>query len=219
VTAQFSRTHSNGANGDGNSGPPGGANGSGGDTPRARHTPWEFRVLIALVALMAIGIVLAWTLVGSKSPERLDSASTALLSTACADAQAQLKALPNAFPRTGPDRVTRVRAENTVIRTMIGRFSDVHPRDKTPAAAVRGWSDDWAKVVDARDRYATKLEATRGTDEKVQFVLPASRGLKPITKNMDDFVRENHPNLMPCFTERLELERVEGRRDYRDVTE
>jgi hypothetical protein len=209
VSRQFSPPHPNGADE---------SKGSGGGG-RARHAPWEFRVLMALVALMAIGIVLAWTLVGSRSPERLDPAATAQLSAACTDAQTQLEALPNGFPRTGPDRVARVRAENTVFRTMISRFADVNPRDATPAAAVRGWVDDWAKVVDARDRYATALEATRGTAEKVQFVLPAARGVKPVTKNMDDFVRENHPNLMACFTQRLALETVEGQREYRDVTE
>ena len=210
MTARFSPSHANGSNG---------SNGHGGSGRPARHAPWEFRVLMALVALMAVGIVLAWTFIGSKSPERLDAAATAQLSAACADAQTQLEALPNRAPREGADRVTRIRAEDAIMRTMISRFGDVHPREKTPAAAVRGWTDDWTKVVDARDAYAARLDATRGTDEKVQFVLPADQGIKPVTKKMDDFVRENHPNLMNCFTRRLELETVEGTREYRDVTE
>jgi hypothetical protein len=172
-----------------------------------------------LVALMAIGIVLAWSFVGSKSPERLDSAATTQLSAACTEAQARLEALPNRFPLEGADRVARIRAEDAHLRTMIARFGEVQPREATPAAAVRGWTTDWTRVVDARERYATALEATRGTSEKVQFVLPKSTGIKPVTRNMDDFVRENHPNLQACFTERLELETVEGERRYQDVTE
>jgi len=102
-----------------------------------------------------------------------------------------------------------------VLRAMVRRFAEVRPRASTAAAAVRGWSDDWSKVVDARERYATDLE----TKKAAQFVLPATRGVKPVTKNMDDFVRENHPNLDACFTEGLALETVEGPRDYKKVTQ
>ncbi len=211
VTTNLSPPPRNGSKG---SGP-----GPGDGAPPPRHAHWEFRALTGLVALMAIGIILAWTLIGSKSPERLDSTSASHLSGACADAQAQLKALPNSAPRTGADRVARLRAENAILRAMIGRFGDVRPRGSTPAAAVRGWSSDWTDVVDARQRYADALERTRTSGDKVQFVLPAGRGLKPVTQNMDDFVRENHPNLTACFTQRLELETVEGARVYADVTE
>jgi len=176
--------------------------------------PWEFKALLIFVAVLAVGIILAWTLVGSRSPERLDSAAAADLSAACNDAQAALKALPNPFPHSGPDRVARIRAENDALRTMVRRFAEVHPRGSTPAAAVRGWSDDWSKVVDARDRYANDLE----TKPKTQFVLPATQGLKPVTQNMDDFVRENHPNLDACFADGLALETVEGPRVYTPVT-
>ena len=69
-------------------------------------------------------------------------------------------------------------------------------------------------MVDARDRYANDLE----TKPKTQFVLPATQGLKPVTQNMDDFVRENHPNLDACFTAALALETVEGPREYKAVS-
>ncbi len=161
------------------------------------RAPWEFKVLLSFVAVLGIGIILAWTLVGSRSPERLEPAAASELSAACNDAQAQLASLPNPFPRTGADRVARIRAENDVLRTMIRHFAEVRPRAPTPAAAVRGWSDDWSKAVDARERYANDLE----TKKTAQFVLPATQGLKPITKNMDDFVRENHPNLNACFVD------------------
>jgi len=175
--------------------------------------PWELKALLIFVAVLAVGIILAWTLVGSRSPERLDAAAAADLSAACNDAQAALKALPNPSPRSGPDRVARIRAENNALRTMVRRFGEVHTRGSTPAAAVSGWSDDWSKVVDARERYANDLE----TKNKAQFVLPATQGLKPVTQNMDDFVRENHPNLDACFADALALETVEGPRVYAAV--
>jgi hypothetical protein len=191
-----------------------GANVTDGADPGRSRAPWEFKALLSFVAVLGVGIVLAWTLVGSRSPERLEPAAAAQLSAACDDAQARLKTVPNAFPRTGPDRVARIRTENEVLRTMIRRFGEVRPRAATPAAAVRGWTDDWSKAVDARERYANDLE----TKKTAQFVLPSTQGLKPITKNMDDFVRENHPNLDACFVDALALETVEGPREYKEVT-
>ena len=47
------------------------------DPPSAQHAPWEFLILALFVALIGIGIILGWTLVGSHSPERLDDASAA----------------------------------------------------------------------------------------------------------------------------------------------
>jgi hypothetical protein len=191
-------------------------NGSAERVDEARtHAPWEFILLLLFVAVIGIGIILAWTLVGSRSPERLEPAAASALSAACNDAQAKLKALPNNFPRTGPDRVARIRAENDVLRAMVQRFADVRPPSATHAAAVRGWSEDWSKVIDARDRYATDLE----TKKIAQLVLPSTRALKPVTQNMDDFVRENHPNLDACFVDALALETVEGPRDYKAVTQ
>jgi len=52
----------------------------------------------------------------------------------------------------------------------------------------------------------------------VRFILPAVKAIKPITGHMDDFVRENNPRLDACFTEALQVETVEGPRDYRRVT-
>jgi len=188
------------------------------EPPRRAHTPWEFIILMLFVALIGVGIILAWTLVGSKSPERVDLASANSLSAACNDAQAQLKELPNPSPRTGPDRVARLRAENGVLRTMTSRFNAVRPDASTPAAAVRGWTDDWTKMIDARSRYADDLDAVKNTNNKVQFVTPATGGITPITNKMDDFVRENHPNLDACFTGALQLDVVEGQREYKKVT-
>jgi hypothetical protein len=184
-------------------------------TSRRGRAPWEFIILMLFVALIGIGIILAWTLVGSHSPERLSAADGVRISTACNDAQARLKGLPNPSPITGPDRVARIRAENSILRAMVTQIAQVRPTPGTPASALHGWTTDWSNVIDARDRYATDL-VTKGS---AQFVLPASSGgVKPITQNMDDYVRENHPNLDACFTEALQLEVTEGPREYKKVT-
>jgi hypothetical protein len=186
--------------------------------PARKHAPWEFLILALLVAILCIGIILGWTLVGSHSPERLDDASAATLSVACNQAQTALKALPNPNPVLGADRVARVRAENVVLNNMLEQFATVHPTAKTPAAAVQGWTADWGRMVAARGVYADELAHAAGTDTKVRLIYPATNAIKPVTNQMDDFVRENHPRLDACFTEGLQLEVVEGPRDYQKVT-
>ena len=76
------------------------------------HAPWEFIVLSLFVALICIAIILGWTLVGSKSPERLDEPTAARLAAACNEAQARLKALPVSYPARAP-RWSRASAART----------------------------------------------------------------------------------------------------------
>jgi hypothetical protein len=178
------------------------------------HAPWEFIVLSLFVALICIAIILGWTLVGSHSPERLDEPTAARLSVACNEAQARLKALPVSYPREGAEVVARIRRENGVLETMTRRFADTHPASKTEAAALVGWTTDWSRVIEARERFAHDLD----TNRTAEFVLPASTGVKPVTGKMDDYVRENHPNLDACFTTALDAETVEGPRVYKKVT-
>ena len=75
-------------------------------------------------------------------------------------------------------------------------------------------------MIDARDVYADRARdcAVADTDAKVRFIYPATNAIKPVTRTMDDFVRENHPRLDACFTEALQLEVVEGPREYKKVT-
>src|SRR5262249_32778102 len=159
------------------------------------------------VALVGIGIILAWTLVGSKSPERLRAGAANELAARCARAQTALKALPNANPVSGADRVARIRAENNILRDIVRSFADVHTGSAPQQDAAKGWSEDWTRVVDARARYADDLESGKNDPQKkFQFVLPTSKSgsLKPVTANMDDYVRESHPYLDACFTEGLQ---------------
>jgi hypothetical protein len=194
------------------------------DQPDAerKHAPWEFLILSLFVAIVCIGIILGWTLVGSHSPERLDQTVATPLANACDNAQAALKALPNPNPTTGADRVARIRAENQILGTMVRRFAEVDAGSATKTQALRGWSEDWSQTVAARDQYASKLEATKDDPaKKVQFILPTSKSgsLKPVTSNMDDYVRESHPYLDACFTDALQLDVVEGPREYKKVTQ
>jgi hypothetical protein len=188
-------------------------------TATRSHAPWEFLILLLFVAMMAILIILGWLYFGSKSPERLPESEAARLSAACVDAKTALKALPNPSPVQGADRVARIDAENDVFDQLISRFRAVPIAKPTQADAVEAWSDDWDAVVNARDRYARNLEAAKGTDKTVKFVVPATRGLKPVTSTMDDFVRIQHPHIDACFTRGLDLELVEGERKYEKVTE
>ena len=109
--------------------------------------------------------------------------------------------------RCRPSR--RYLAENATLRT--SRSSNP---SETEAAALVGWTTDWSRVIEARERFANDLD----TNRTAEFVLPASTGVKPVTGKMDDYVRENHPNLDACFTTALDAETVEGPRVYQKVT-
>jgi hypothetical protein len=197
----------------------GSANGSGDEHTRRRDHARLVRQRITLIALIVIGaawiFAIVWSVtVTTHSPERLDLSSAAALSSACNDAQAQLEALPNAYPRLGADRVARIERENVILGAMVARFDAVHPPHSSPAKALRGWSRDWTNVVAARAKYAHDLQ----TLHRAELVLPATQGINPVTQRMDDFVRESHPNLDACFTTALQLDVVEGPRVYQKVT-
>jgi hypothetical protein len=185
---------------------------------RRGRAPWEFLILALLVMLVCAAIILGWTLVGSHSPERLDNASASSVAAACDRAQAALKALPNPYPKLGAQRVQRIRAENQVLLQMVTELAAVHPASSTPATALQKWSADWGRMIDARARYADDLQRVAGTTERVRFIYPAVNGIRPVTEQMDDYVRENHPHLDACFTTALQLEVVEGQRSYQKVT-
>jgi hypothetical protein len=191
------------------------------DTPPAdaqarthRRRNVSLGIVLALVAIWAFAIIWSVT-VTSHSPERLRRSEAATVSVMCTSARAKLQALPNNFPRTGADRVARIRAENGVLTSMVSGFDTVTPSRASPAKALKGWATDWTSVIGARERYASDLESKR----RARLVLPAnSGGLKPVTDRMDDFVRENHPDLDACFTESLALDTVEGPREYKPQT-
>lgn len=190
--------------------------------PRRSYAPWEFIILTLFVLILCIGIVLGWTFIGSKSPEKLDVKSAAEVAAACNRAQAKLKALPDPDPsrENGTKRAARVRAENVPLRALVAEIAAVHPKTSTQLAGLQGWTKDWSRMIDARDVYAGSLEAlahSTNPNAKVRFIYPASNAITPITANMDDYVRESTPRLNACFTAALQLEVVEGPRVYEKV--
>jgi len=179
------------------------------------------RIIITVGAVIAVAWIVALTYAALElghSPERMSGADAAKIAGFCSAAQRNLEQLPHANPVQPADQVERVRAEDAVFRSLIQRFGTVTPKGSTPAQALTGWTNDWSRFVDARERFANDLAAAAGTNKKVELVLPATGGVKPVTDRMNDFVRENHPNLDACFTTALQLEVVEGPRVYKKVT-
>ncbi len=195
-----------------------------GRAAKRKHAPWEFLILTLFVLILCIGIILGWTLVGSKSPEKLDVQTAGQVSAACDRAVAKLKALPDRDPtkENGTERAARVRAENGPLREMVAEIADVHPKSSTQAKGLAGWTNDWSRMIDAargvRRRRSRTLASSPNPDAKVRFIYPASNAITPITQNMDDYVRESTPRLNSCFTTALQLEIVEGPRVYEKVT-
>jgi hypothetical protein len=184
------------------------------NAPTHRRRNITLAIVLVLVAGWAFAIIWSVT-VTSHSPERLQRSEAATISSMCTAARTKLQALPKSFPRTGADRVARIRAENGVLTEMTTSLGTVHPEHASPAKALKGWAADWTSVIGAREHYASDLE----TKQRARLVLPAnSGGLKPVTDRMDDFVRENHPDLDACFTESLALDTGEGPREYKPQT-
>jgi hypothetical protein len=194
-------------------------NGAGKKDPHAHARMMRNRIILIAFGLIAVAWIFAliWSVtVATHSPERLDRTAVQQASAVCNGAQSRLKTLPNNFPRAGADRVARIRSENAILTDMATRFGSIRPTHSAPTNALRAWSKDWSRVIAARGQYASNLEQ-RG---QARLVLPAtsSGGLKPVTDKMDDFVRENHPDLDACFTQALALDTVEGPRVYKAVT-
>lgn len=200
----FEAPHTNGA-----------ASNGGGPTRPTHRLPrirrgWIIGGAIAFVALWIFAIIWSVT-VTPHSPERLDGAAASDVEAACARARTDLKALP-ALPNPAPGaaRVDRVRSENVILNSMADRFDTVVPTDSTPASALKQWTSDWRRVIQARATYASDLE----TKKRARLVIPAVRGIQPVTDKMDDFVREQSARIDSCFTTTLQAEIVEGARHY-----
>ena len=125
--------------------------------PARKHAPWEFLILTLFVLILCIGIILGWTLVGSKSPEKLDATTAAAVAAACDRAQAKLQALPDPDPtrENGTERAARSAPRTSPSGRWSVQIAAVHPKSSTQAAGLRGWTKDWTRMIDARDTYAT----------------------------------------------------------------
>ena len=177
--------------------------------PRVRRG-WIIGGAVVFVGLWIFAIIWSVT-VTRHSPEHLDDAAAADVEAACVAAQNALESLPALpDPAPGADRVARVRAENEILSAMTDRFDDVEPVDATPASALRQWTADWRRVIAAREQYANDLE----TQKRARFVVPAARGIQPVTDKMEDFVLEQSGRTNTCSTAALQAEVVEGERQY-----
>ena len=173
------------------------------------------RVWVA--ALLAFGI--AWAIAiaysvtaGGRSPERLTDADARTVEAACVDAQHALARLPPVGAHATPaDRADRVDGENAILTGMIERFLAVHPKGNDPAAALRGWTRDWSKLIAARANFVSDL---RSKGNEARFVEPATKGVEPIVNKMNDWTLEQGSRTDRCNTGELQAEVVEGERIY-----
>jgi hypothetical protein len=200
----FEAPHSNGAV----------TNGSGTSRPK-RRLPRIPRGLIIAGAVLFVGVwifAIIWSVtVTPNSPESLDDQAATDVEAACAGAMRELESLPELpDPAPGADRVALIREENEILTTMTTQLDAVDPTGSTPASALTQWTADWRRVIAARAKYATDLE----TERRARFVVPAARGIQPVTDKMDDFVREQSGRIDSCFTGALQAEVVEGIRQY-----
>src|SRR5690242_1456034 len=168
-------------------------------------------VLLAFGIAWAIAIAYSVT-AGGRSPERLDEAEARAVNTACLDAQHALARLPPVGARPTPaQRADRVDGENAIFTSMLERFLAVHPKGKDPAAALRGWTRDWSKLIAARANYVSALR-TKG--DAARFVEPATKGVEPIVNKMNDWTLEQGTRTDRCNSGELQAEVVDGARIY-----
>jgi hypothetical protein len=166
--------------------------------------------LLLAFLLVCAGIVLGWTLFGSRSPEHLAAEDATSAERTCASAHRELRALPDPAPATRDALVARVEAETAVLTDMVAELDARRASGDTAATAYRAWIEDWNALLDARERYAREL----AREDRVELILPSERGIKPITERMDDFVREQGGRMEHCLVERLQAENVDRERDY-----
>ncbi len=170
------------------------------------------RVLAALATVIAIAWVFAIIYsVTAAGPEHLDATSAHRVGDACSAALRDLRALAPLPTRPGVQAaVDRLHEENDIYRAMVTRIAAVRVTSADKQKAFRGWLDDWNRVIEARVRYADALPE----NPKARFVIPAVQGIKPVTDKMNDWVTEQNKVVNSCNTATLQIEQVNGPRDY-----
>lgn len=167
--------------------------------------------------------VLAWIValtysvtVGGTSPERLDDTTARTVETNCRDARRDLARLAALGARATPaDGAARLERENEILTRMVDRQRTLRPNHKTPATALRGWLDDWQRLITAREHYAADLR-TKGRDAR--FIEPAYKGVEPIADKMNSWILEQGTRTNTCNTDALQAEVVNGPRTYGSPT-
>ena len=191
--------------------PTNGAVTSGHDRNRKRRRRIWIAGLVAFGIAWAIALTYSVT-AGGRSPERLTDTEAKAVDAACLDAQHALARLPQVGAHAAPAaRADRVDREDTILAAMIHRIQAVHPTGNDPAVALRGWTGDWNKLIDARQDYVSDLR-TKGNDAR--FVEPATKGVEPIVNKMNDWTLEQGTRTDHCNTGELQAEVIEGARAY-----
>lgn len=174
------------------------------------------RRLVRIGFLVFIGawiVAIAYSVTaGGTSPERLDAAAARAVETNCLQAQHALAKLPQVGAHPAPSvSATRLEREDAILTTMVERQRQLHPTHKTPTVALRGWLDDWHRLILARDHYAADLR-TKGN--AARFIEPAFKGVDPIADKMDTWILEQGTRTQNCKTGALQAEVVNGPRTY-----
>jgi hypothetical protein len=115
----------------------------------------------------------------------------------CAEARAQLDALPPAATASSPsERAEVVDASNEILDDMLAMLDQEAPQDP-PAVrdGVREWIGDWRAYVEDRDEYATNLR----TDPEARFLESRKEGSnRQISLAIDSFAEVNR--MASCTT-------------------
>ena len=170
--------------------------------PGRAHAPWEFIVLTLFVAILCIGIILGWTLVGAHSPERLDAVVRRGPLGRVRPGAGPVEGAPQlrSAPRRRPGRASLGPKTSCCARWWC------RSRRCTAREDTGGRGAGLERRLGSHDRRAQHLRRRPrevGDDEgQGEVHLPGVNAITPITGHMDDFVRENNPHLDACFTAR-----------------
>ena len=168
-------------------------------------------VLIVFVAAWTVAIIYSVT-AGGRSPERLDDTTARSVASACVSAQRLMSALPQVrTDATVDERAKRITGEDAILTKMVDQLRTLHVTQSTPAVALKGWLDDWQRLITARQHYAGDIR-TKGA--AARFVEPATKGVDPIPDKMNNWTLEQGTRTDVCNTGELQAEVVEGTRTY-----
>jgi hypothetical protein len=149
---------------------------------------------------------------GGTSPERLDDATARTVEVNCRSAQRDLARLPQLGELATPaETATRLDRENEILTRMVDQQRAQRPTRRTPADALKGWLDDWQRLIAARVNYADDLR-TKG--RVARFIEPAYKGINPIADKMNTWILEQGTRTNTCNTDALQAEVVNGPRTY-----
>jgi hypothetical protein len=171
---------------------------------------WK-RAAVAVFIIAWIGAITYSVTAGGTSPERLNDNAARTVELNCRTARHALARLPQLHLASPEETAVRLDHENAIFTLMISRQREVDPEKKDPTTAMHAWLDDWKRLITAREHFASDLR-TEGRDAR--FVEPAYKGVDPIADKMNDWILEQGTRTNTCNTDKLQVEVVNGPRDY-----